>query len=170
MYSRDEDGLSFCIVFTTRKRSLRRLCFYTCLSVHRGWYPSMPCRSPGGMLSQHTLQVFKGGSLGPHPGEQLRGLAGWRGSSGPLPGGSPGPHLVGGGSYWNAFFFSFVLVGSGLKFEISRMANYYGLRDLIEILNYLHDNSEVTTVNARPTKVKSFLQVKIQLQYSRLTK
>ena len=25
-------------IFTARKRSLRRLCFYTCLSVHRGEY------------------------------------------------------------------------------------------------------------------------------------
>ena len=57
------------------------------------------------------------------------------------------------------YCFLFVLVGSGVKFEISRMANYYGLRDLVEILNHLHDNSEVTTDNARPTKVKSFLQV-----------
>ena len=69
-----------------------------------------------------------------------------------------------------SFFFCFVLVGSGLKFEISRMANYYGLRDLIEILNCIHDNSEVTTDNARPSKVKSFLQVNIQLQYSQTTK
>ena len=68
------------------------------------------------------------------------------------------------------FFFCFVLVGSGLKFEISRMANYYGLRDLVEILNHLHDNSEVTTDNARPTKVKSFLQVYTKLQYSQTTK
>ena len=35
-------------IFTARKRSLRRLCFYRCVSVHRGGgggYPSMPCRS-----------------------------------------------------------------------------------------------------------------------------
>ena len=32
-------------IFTARKRSLRRLCFYRCLSVHKGgWYPSMHCR------------------------------------------------------------------------------------------------------------------------------
>ena len=47
------------------------------------WYPSMPCRSPGG-------------SPGPHPeeGGKLRGLA--KGSPGPHPGGggSPGPHPV----------------------------------------------------------------------------
>ena len=39
---------------TARKRSLRRLCFYRCLSVHRG-------------VSQHALQVSRG-SPGPHPG------------------------------------------------------------------------------------------------------
>ena len=68
------------------------------------------------------------------------------------------------------YCFLFVLVGSGVKFEINRMANYYGLRDLIEILSYIHDNSEVTTDNARPTKVKSFLQVYAKLQYSQTTK
>ena len=49
-------------LITARKRSLRRLCFYTCLSfcpqggggcypsMHCRWYPSMPCsRSPGGI-------------------------------------------------------------------------------------------------------------------------
>ena len=42
-------------IITARKRSLRRLCFYTCLSfcLQRGWYPSMPCRSPWGVF-QHT--------------------------------------------------------------------------------------------------------------------
>ena len=102
-------------VITARKRSLRRLCFYTCQSVilfTEGWV-SRPI--PGG--------------------------GGWRsglGVSGPHPGGCPGPHLGGsrltpGGcvsqhalrqtpppnltstansyccrpyaSYWNAFFF-----------------------------------------------------------------
>ena len=38
-----------------------------------GWYPSMPCRSPG-----------RRGSPGPHPGEVSR----------PTPGVSPGSHLV----------------------------------------------------------------------------
>ena len=58
------------LIITARKRSLRRLCFYTCLSVilfGGEWYPSMPCRSPG-----------------PHPGGKLRGLA-W-GVSRPTPG------------------------------------------------------------------------------------
>ena len=54
-----------CLI-TARKRSLRRLCFCTCLSVHRGWrgwYPSMPCRSPGGSPGPNV-----GGSPGPHRG------------------------------------------------------------------------------------------------------
>ena len=62
----------------------------------------MPCRRSqgGGVVSQHALQVSRptpkeevegsglGGSLGPHPGGKLRGLAGGRGS--------PGSHLGGG--------------------------------------------------------------------------
>ena len=83
-------------------------------SMHCRWYPSMPCRSRGGVLSQHALQVSRptpmrevegsgqgglqahtqggswgdwpGGSPGPHPG---------KGVSRPTPGGSPGPHLGG---------------------------------------------------------------------------
>ena len=106
-------------VITARKRSLRRLCFYTCLSVHRGggWYPSMPCRSPGGCVSQHALQVSRGvypsmpcRFRGPHPRGNLRGLARGVSRSTPregllqahtwevsrrTPGGSPGPHLGG---------------------------------------------------------------------------
>ena len=53
-------------IFTARKRSFLRFCFYTNLSVHRGWYPSMPCRcypsmpwqvSRKGGVSQHAVQV-----------------------------------------------------------------------------------------------------------------
>ena len=52
-------------IFTARKCSLRRLCFYTCLSVHGG----------GGVVSQHALQQIWGGWYlsmpcrfpGPHP-------------------------------------------------------------------------------------------------------
>ena len=72
-------------IITARKRSLQRLCFYTCLSVHGGypsmpcrWYPSMPCRSPGGCIpaclagfQAHTQGgawgVWPGGYPGPHP-------------------------------------------------------------------------------------------------------
>ena len=84
-------------VITARKRSLRRLCFYRCVSVHGGvcypsmhcrWYPSMPCSRSlmGGVVSQHALQVSRptpkeevegdlaGGSPGPHPRGKLRGI------------------------------------------------------------------------------------------------
>ena len=86
-------------IFTARKRSLRRLCFYTCLSVI----------------------LFTGGCLGPHPRERLGGLAGgvsrptprgrlWGlagvgfsptpgGVSRPTPGGCPGPHPGGSGPW-----------------------------------------------------------------------
>ena len=40
--------LSYIKIITARKRSLRRLCFYTCTSVHRG------------VVSQHALQVSGG--------------------------------------------------------------------------------------------------------------
>ena len=108
---------------TARNEVGARLCFYTCLwfcsqgggipaciacGIQGGWYPSMPCRSPG-----------------PHPRGKLRGLA-W-GVSRPTPGGgSPGthpgvrvsqhalrqtpPHTDGYcgryASYWNAFLFT----------------------------------------------------------------
>ena len=64
--------VSACLV-TARKRSLWRLCFYTCLSFcpPEVWYPSMHCRSPG-----------------PHPGGGSWGVWPW--------GGSPGPHPEGG--------------------------------------------------------------------------
>ena len=76
------------------KRSLRRLCFYRCVSVHRGGgvvsqhalqvvsHPSMPCnRSRGGGVSQHALQVSRPTSKGEVEGD--------------LAGGSPGPHPKG---------------------------------------------------------------------------
>ena len=84
-------NVSYMQFFTARKRSLRRLCFYTCLSVHRGggypsmpcrWYPSMPCRSPRG-------------SPGPHPGGSLGVWPEGGRSPGPHPGGSPGSHPKG---------------------------------------------------------------------------
>ena len=81
-------------IITALKRSLRRSCFYTCLSVilftvgvsrptHRGevggfgWGVSRPTPGGGGW------GVWLGGSPGPHPG----------GVSRPTPRGSPGPHL-----------------------------------------------------------------------------
>ena len=50
-----------------------------------GWYPSMPCSSPGGVVSQHALQVSR-----PTPRGSLRGLA--RGVSRPTPRGVSRPH------------------------------------------------------------------------------
>ena len=86
-------------LITARKRSLRRLCFYTCLSfcpqgggwypcMHCMWYQSMPCRSLGWGQQYQSMPCR---SLGPHPREKLRGLA-CGGSPGPHSGGSPGPH------------------------------------------------------------------------------
>ena len=89
------------LIFTARKQSLRRLCFtpvcqlfcseggvvsqHGLAGIQRGWYLSMPCRSPG-----------------PHPGGKLRGLSrpipGW-GLSRPTPCGRYA-------SYWNAFLLS----------------------------------------------------------------
>ena len=88
-----ENSLSM-VLFTARKRSLgqgnifRSVCQEFC--PQGGWYPSMPCRYPGGVVSQHALQVPRptpkgevkgsglGGYPGPHPGEKLRSLA-WGG-------------------------------------------------------------------------------------------
>ena len=95
------DSRDFFLIFTARNEVCEGYVFTrVCHSVHRGWYPSMPCS--GGWLSQHALQVVSqhplqqgglqahthGGSPGmdpgPHPG----------GAPGPHPGkGSPGPHL-----------------------------------------------------------------------------
>ena len=74
-----------CILVTACKRSLQRLCFYTCLSfcpqgwwypsMHCRWYPSMPwSRSQGGYPSIPCR------FLGPHPGGKLRGI--WPGRGG----------------------------------------------------------------------------------------
>ena len=89
--------MNYSTFITTHKRSLQRLCFYTCLSVHMGGYPSMPCRSQGWVVVfQHALQFSRGGSPGPHPGGRLRGLAGGvsrpttRGVSRPTPRGELG--------------------------------------------------------------------------------
>ena len=65
------------IVITALKRSLRKLCFYTCLSFCSqggGWYPSSLAN-----LQAHTkgggLGVWLGGFPGPQQGGRLRGLA-----------------------------------------------------------------------------------------------
>ena len=81
------------VVITARKRSLRRLCFYTCLSVILFTW---------GVVSQYAFVLLEGsglgGSTGPHPGGKLRSMA-WgvsrptpRGVSRSTPEGSPGPH------------------------------------------------------------------------------
>ena len=69
-------------IFTARKRILRRLCFYTCVSVHRGLGGIPACIAGGisaclaaglrgrGVVSQHALQVSR-----PTPRGELRGLA-----------------------------------------------------------------------------------------------
>ena len=86
---------------TACKRSLRRLCFYTCLpvilftgglypSMHYKWYPNMPCRS--GVVSQHTLQVGGGGIPA-----CLAGRGWWYPS---MPCRSSGPHLGGSCGVW----------------------------------------------------------------------
>ena len=107
------------IIVTARKRSLRRLCFYRCVSVHTGggwypsmhcrWYPSMPCsRSPGrwggipACLAGFEVHT-RGGSWGgsgrgvsrPIPKGEVEGdLASW--VSRPTSRGVPGSALGGG--------------------------------------------------------------------------
>ena len=88
----------YSIIFTARKRTLRRLCFYTCLSV---------ILFKGGVLSQHALQVLsqhalqqvsRGGVSMPTPNGEV-----WGGSGpGPQPRGKlreiwPGGVCSGGG-------------------------------------------------------------------------
>ena len=89
-------------LITAHKRSLRRLCFYTRLSVHRGgWGGGIPAclagLQDGGCVSQNALHGSR-----PKPRGSLRGLA-W-GVSRPTPRGvwltprgegAPGPHQEG---------------------------------------------------------------------------
>ena len=105
----------------TAPQSLRRLCFYTCLSfcprggggipahIAGGIPACLAAGLQGGVVSQHALQqVSREGWYpsmpcrfpGPHPGRKFRGIWPW-GSPGPHPGGklrgiwqggSPGPH------------------------------------------------------------------------------
>ena len=101
-----------CILITARKRSLRRLYFYTCLSVHRVVVSQhalqMVSQHALQMVSQHALQV-SGGVYPSMPCLEWSGRGGFQahtqgGSSGVWPGGvsrptprgrSPGPHLAG---------------------------------------------------------------------------
>ena len=79
------------VVITAHKQSLRRLCFYTCLSVHGERWGGIPaCLAAGleGLVSQHALQVSR-----PAPRGEVEG-SGLGGFTRPTPwGGSPGPHL-----------------------------------------------------------------------------
>ena len=99
-------------LITAHKRSLRRLCFYTRLSVHGGggwypsmpcrWYPSMPCRSPGwGVCIPECLAWFQAQTQGEFEGSGL--------------GGSPGQHPGGSGSH---------LGGRGLQAHTKRGCVY----------------------------------------------
>ena len=97
-------------VMTSRKRSLRRLCFYTCLSVHGGSAPG-GCLLPGGACSRGVPApgaacsegvCFRGGACS-QGGGLLWGV--------PAPEGANTPPLSEGyclgryTSYWNAFLF-----------------------------------------------------------------
>ena len=89
---------------TARKRSLRRLCFYTCLSVNGGG--ELVSQHALQVVSQHALQVSRGmcipaclAGFQAHTQVELEGSGQgglqahtWRGGSGPHPGESPGPH------------------------------------------------------------------------------
>ena len=81
----------FCPIhlITTRKQSLWRLCFYRCLSVHRGEVPG-----PGVVCSWGCLVL--GGTWS--RGCLVQGV--------PAPRGVPGPGGAWYASYWNAFLLS----------------------------------------------------------------
>ena len=89
----------YAIMFYRPQMKFAKVMFYTCLSVHGegGWYPRMPCMSPGGGLQVHTW----GGGVSrstPGVGGVSRSTPGGfpEGSLGPLLGGSPGPQPGGG--------------------------------------------------------------------------
>ena len=65
------------IIFTTRKRSLRRLCFYRCLSVHRGvcMVTGGACMVAGGMHGCQGACMVAGGHVW-----QRGGMRGERGN------------------------------------------------------------------------------------------
>ena len=87
------------LIFTVRKRSLRSLCFYTCLCVHRGVSRPEPREEIGGLA-----RGSKGTGLGGCPGPELGEVS--RPRPRPRPRGSPGsggwsPGLGPGGVYPN---------------------------------------------------------------------
>ena len=93
------EGSCYFHLITACKELCEGYVFNTCLSFcsGEGVYPSMPCRSLGGYVSQHALQVSRptsrgelgrsgqGGSPGLHTVGKLRVWP--RGSPGPHPGG-----------------------------------------------------------------------------------
>ena len=115
------------LIFTARKRSLRRLCFYTCLSVHRGEYLG---RHPS--WADTPLTGTPPGQVHPWAGTPTP----WAGTpNSPQAGTPPGRYTPLGGytprqvhpswssacweiratsrwyaSYWNAFFFILLLL------------------------------------------------------------
>ena len=80
-------------LITARKRSLRRLCFYRCLSVHSG----------GGLPQVHAGRPPHQGDPpakipppGPHPGEKLRGIRSRPTAKGEIEGDQIQAHTQGG--------------------------------------------------------------------------
>ena len=99
-------SVKFSCIFTARKRSLRRLCFYTCVAVHRegaylGMYPPDQVHPPGPgtpwdqVHPQDQVHPPGPGTLPLGPGTPPGSSACWeiRATSGQY------------ASYWNAFLF-----------------------------------------------------------------
>ena len=76
-------------IVTARKRSLRRLCFYRCLSVHRGWFSIRGVSPSGGVLHPGGgVVLHPDGGVVLHPGGfSIRGVLHLGGFS--IWGGSP---------------------------------------------------------------------------------
>ena len=91
-------------LITARKRSLQRLCFYTCLSVilftGGGCLGPHPRGSLGGLVRGVSRPTPRGrlGVARPTPRGKVGGSG--RGDPGPHLGGCPGPHLGGGWGLW----------------------------------------------------------------------
>ena len=93
-------------IITARKRSLRRLCFYRCLSVQGGFsiggvlHPGGGCSIQGGILHLGGFSIPGGSPCGGvlHPGGlSIRSMCGRY------------------ASYWNAFLFGKILAESCMK-------------------------------------------------------
>ena len=90
-------------IFTARKRSLRRLCFYRCLSVHSWGVSARGVSDPGGVWLRGVCSRWGGGV--------------WSRGSGP--GGGWDPNRDGYcygryASYWNAFLLLLMVKGVSL--------------------------------------------------------